>query len=395
MVARPQAAAKFWIVGVLLLCTFLASGTSTAANPGLMPTAPLNAFHLSFAGFPHGQATGFGVDTWHAINWTLGDGCLRLACTGASLEIAVYLSAGASAGRLIIEHRSYLAEGCPCGGFAPVTITVNGAPIAEQFAPPAGAGDDGYTLDGWEVISWLVPGRNVIRIEVAGSCSPYELRSIGLETSATTSIEACQMTRGIAGDRPIDDVVAFASTDAIAACWVQAAPEAIGRRIEYRFFDPAGDVYFETTRTVDRFNWGYIRIAGWNAASRLGRWHVDVYVAGEFQVRLSFTIGPTDSGHDPEILGIDFPAQISSNGERVYGWVQFDDPDGDIAWITFETIDGLFADFAFDPDVAAQTNGRFSFYVYTYLVQSVTLKVTLHDHDGHASFPYYLTFHAR
>ena len=68
---------------------------------------------------------------------------------------------------------------------------------------------------------------------------------------------------------------------------------------------------------------------------------------------------------------------------------------GNIIRVTFEAVDGFFSDFDFAPDVGAKTEGRFRFYVYTYLRQSVRLRATLYDRDGNASEPYDFTFDAR
>jgi hypothetical protein len=311
------------------------------------------------------------------------------------LEVVIEVPSGASGARLTLVHRSAVAPGCADGGSAPVTVSVNGTTLAWDLSPEALSGDR-YATDRWEIASRLVPGRNRIRITAGALCSLYEIQRVELSLTgrATGLLEAYQMTHAVAQDHATDRVAAFASTDAQAVCWTHVASEAIGRPIEFRFYEPSGALYFRTERTADRYNWGYIRVAGWGAADRPGSWYVDVYVAGEFQARIPFTVGSSGSGQRPAILGIDFPSRVRANGERTYGWVTFLDPDGDISWVTFEAVDGIFSDFEFDPEASGQAFGRFDFYVYTALTQRVRLKVVLFDRSGNKSDPYYLTFDA-
>ena len=383
------------LAAVFLGATFSAS-QQVLANPGVIPTSPSQAFYVDFTGSPGGSPFERGIDAWQVDGWAEGNRCLQLVRSGAHLEVAIDVPSDVSTAQLSLVHRSGLAPGCVGNGFAPVIVSVNGSVLAANLAPPA-ADAWGFSTDRWLIADRLRPGRNRILIVAGNLCSVYEIQRLELRLTigAVGAIERCQTTHAIAEGLPVDSATAFAPSDAQAVCWTQVAPEAIGRRIEFRFYDPSGELYFRTERTADRYNWGYIRIAGWGAANRLGQWRVDVYVDGGFQVSRVFTIGSVGVGLRPQISGIDFPSRISANGERTYGWGSFRDPDGDIRWVTFEAIGGFFSDFDFDPDVGVQTEGRFRFYVYTYLRQSVRLRGTLYDRDGNASTPYDFTFDAR
>jgi hypothetical protein len=380
---------------VIVLSAVFSASQSVSANPGVIPISPSQAFYVDFAGLPRSGSIESGLETWRATGWAEGNRCLQLVRSGAYLEAVIEVPSDVSTAQLSLVHRSGLAPGCAGDGFSPVTVSVNGSVLAANLAPPA-VDAWGFSTDRWAVTDRLTPGRNRIRVDASDLCSVYELQRLELRLTigAVGAIERCQMTHAIAEDRPIDSATAFAPSDACAVCWTQVAPEATGRRIEFRFYDPSGKLYFRTERTADRYNWGYIRIAGWGAANRLGRWRVDVYLAGAFQLSHPFTIGAVGIGGRPQITGIDFPSQVPANGERTSGWVSFRDADGDISWVTFEAVDGFFSDFEFDPDVSGQVSGRFRFYVYTYLAQCVRLQVTLYDRSGHGSGPYYLTFRA-
>lgn len=382
------------LVAIVLSAVFSAS-LQVLASPGLIPTSPRRTFFADFSGFPGGSPFERGIEAWQADGWAEGNRCLQLIRSEAHLEVVIEVPSDVSTAQLSLVHRSGLAPGCVGDGFAPVIVSVNGSVLAANLAPPA-VDAWGFSTDRWLVADRLSPGRNRIRVVAGDLCSVYEIQRLELRLTvgAIGAIELCQMTRAIAEDRPVDSAASFAPSDVRAVCWTQVAPEAIGRRIEFRFYDPSGELYFRTERTADRYNWGYIRIAGWGAANRLGRWRVDVYLAGAFQLSHPFTIGAVGIGQRPQIIEIDFPAMISANGERTYGWVSFRDPDGNISWATFEAVDGFFSDFEFDPNVGAQTEGRFRFYVYTYLTQVVRLKVTLYDRQGNVSEPYYFTFDA-
>jgi len=392
---RIRSSTRALALAAVFLGATLSASQQVLANPGLIPTSPSQAFYVDFSGFPGGSPFERGIEAWQADGWAEGNRCLRLVRSGAHLEVVIDVPSDVSTTQLSLVHRSGLAPGCVGDGFAPVIVTVNGSVLAANLAPPA-VDAWGFSTDRWLIADRLRPGRNRILVVAGDLCSVYELQRLELRLTvgALGAIERCQTTHAIAEGLPVDSATAFSPSDARVVCWTEVAPEAIGRRIEFRFYDPTGELYFRTERTADRYNWGYVRIAGWRATSLLGQWRVDVYVAGGLQVSRVFTIGSVSVGLRPQITGIDFPSRISANGERTYGWVTFHDPDGDISWVTFEAVDGFFSDFEFATDVEGQTEGKFRFYVYTYLRQSVRLRVTLYDRDGNASAPHDFTFDA-
>ena len=97
----------------------------------------------------------------------------------------------------------------------------------------------------------------------------------------------------------------------------------------------------------------------------------------------------------PRILKIEFPQQIVADGQKVLGTVHFHDPDGDIIEVRFEVVKArIFDPFAFDPKVQGQKEGHFSFFVFTYFPQEITLRVILIDAQGHTSTPMEFSFEA-
>jgi outer membrane protein assembly factor BamB/subtilisin family serine protease len=97
----------------------------------------------------------------------------------------------------------------------------------------------------------------------------------------------------------------------------------------------------------------------------------------------------------PEILFIDFPAQIRATGKPVMGFVGFRDPDGDLAKASFTVINATdFQSFEVTPDVKGQREGVFPFEIATATAQAVTLSVTLTDEAGQASQPAEFSFEA-
>ena len=365
------------------------------ANPGLIPASHENEVYLDFSGFPATGPAIVGLESWVANGWDRGSSALRLMHDGAYLEAVIHVPSDTSSVQLTLTHGSTLAPGCPDGGSAPVTISVNGTVLASGFAPPAEGGNR-FSTARWEISDRLTAGRNLIRITAGDLCSLYEIRSLHASLSARTgsSTVASQMTHNIDGSRPTDNVTAFAPGDSRAVCWTEVASEAIGRPIEFHFFDPSGALYYQTSRTADRYNWGYIWIAGRSAADRAGLWRVEVFVDGALQLSRSFTIGSVGTSHRPMITGIEFPSRIPANGQDVSGSVSFYDPDADIAWVAFEAVEGFFSDFEFEPSTVGRTAGEFSFYVYTRLRQHVRMKVILYDRCRNQSEPYWFSFNA-
>ena len=97
----------------------------------------------------------------------------------------------------------------------------------------------------------------------------------------------------------------------------------------------------------------------------------------------------------PEILFIDFPAQIRATGKPVTGFVGFRDPDGDLARADFAVVSATeFKSFQITPDVKGRTEGAFAFEIATVVAQRVTLAVTLTDEAGQTSQPVEFSFEA-
>jgi len=381
------------LFGLILFVTH-----GTLANPGLLVNPGSGLAFLDFSAFPYGSAVRQSIDEWKAQGWTKGAECLQLVRAGGYLEVVLNLPVPLAA-CLTITHRSAYAPGCQGQGFAPVTITVNGTSIARNYAPTAtGFSPNAFTVDTWEVGRWVTPGRNRIRITAGQLCSVYEIKRIevSITGSANRLIETHQMTHDIANNRPIDSVVAFSPSDQWAVCWVKVASEARGKRIEWRFYDPTGVLYYQGQRRADRYNWGYIRIRDWRASNLRGQWRVDVFVNGNYQLSVPFTIGSrTNITHGPRITGVDFPSAIAANGEKNRGYVSFYDPDGDITSVRFDVVNAVrFTPFSFEPNVDGEANGSFRFRIYCNIRQTVTLRVTLCDRAGNTSKPHLFTFRA-
>jgi len=395
--ARRKETAILSLTILFGLILFVTHGT--LANPGLLVNPGSGLAFLDFSLLPSGSTVRQSIDEWKAQGWTEGAKCLQLVRAGGYLEIVVLNLHVPLAAHLRITHRSAYAPGCQGKGFAPVTITVNGTSIARSYAPTAtGFSPNAFTTDTWEVSRWVTPGCNRIRITAGPLCSVYEIKRIEVSVTGRASrlIEAHQMTHGIANNRPIDNVAAFSSSDQWAVCWIKVASEARGKRIEWRFYNPSGVLYYQGQRRADRYNWGYVRIRNWRAADLRGQWRVDVFVNGNYQLSVPFTIGSrTNITHGPRITGVDFPSAIAANGEKNRGYISFFDPDGDITSVRFDVVNAVrFTPFSFEPNVDGETTGSFRFRIYSNTRQTVTLKVTLYDRRGNVSEPYLFTFRA-
>lgn len=382
------------LLGLILFVTH-----GTFANSGLLVNPGSGLAFLDFSLLPSGSTVRQSIDEWRAQGWTEGAECLQLVRAGGYLEVVIDAPENVATAHLTITHRSAYAPGCQGQGFAPVTITVNGTSIARSYAPSAaGFSSNAFTVDTWEVSRLITPGRNRIHITAGSLCSVYEIRRIAVSITGSASrlIEAHQMTHDIANNRPIDSVVAFSPSDRWAVCWIKVASEAIGQRIEWRFYDPTGVLYYRGQRRADRYNWGYIRVADWRASNLRGQWRVDVFVNGNYQLSVPFTIGSrTNITHDPRIIGVDFPSAIAANGEKNRGYISFFDPDGDITSVRFDVVNAVhFTPFSFEPNVDGKANGSFRFRIYCNIRQTVTLRVTLYDRAGNASKPHLFTFRA-
>ena len=97
----------------------------------------------------------------------------------------------------------------------------------------------------------------------------------------------------------------------------------------------------------------------------------------------------------PEVLFVDFPNEISSDGSRSFGRVGFQDSDADISLVSFEVIEATeFSSFSFNPKIEGRTEGAFEFFIFSFIDQRITLEVTLQDSAGNISFPQEFTFEA-
>jgi hypothetical protein len=391
--------AKRLLWAVVLVGLILSGSYTALANPGLVPDGGSKTGYVDFSNFPSGSAIRQDLVAWQAQGWSGGARCLQLVRTGGYLEVVVDLPENVSTARLAITHRSAYAPGCANSGFAPVTITINGSTLTQYYSPPAGVPrSTGFTTDRWDVTGWLVPGRNRVRITTGTLCSVYEVQRLEISITATAShlIESHQMTHNIDDLRPTDSTTVFTSNDQWAVCWTKVTSETIGRRIEFRFYDPLGSLYFKADRTADRYNWGYIGVANRRASNLPGQWRVDIYIAGRFQVSVPFTIGTIGcSVNAPRMTGVEFPSAIRADGEKTRGYVSFFDPNGDITSVRFDVANAVrFTPFSFEPNVSGKTSGSFSFRIWATMKQTITLKVTLYDRQGNKSEPYYFSFRA-
>ena len=398
-ITRLCETAKALMWTVILIGLILSGPYIVLADPGLTPSGGSKTCYVDFSNFPSGSASRQGLAAWQAQGWSSGARCLQLVRAGGYLEVMVDLPENVSTARLAITHRSAYAPGCMDSGFAPVTTTINGSTLTQYYSPPAGVpGSTGFTTDRWNVTGWLVPGRNCVRITAGTLCSVYEVQRLEISITATTSrlIEDYQMTHNIDGLRPIDSTTIFTPNDHRAVCWTKVTSEAIGQRIEWRFYDPSGALYYQGQRRADRYNWGYIGVANRRPSDLPGQWRVDIYIAGRFQVSVPFTIGTMRcSVNAPRVTGIEFPSVILADGGKITSYVSFFDPNGDITSVRFDVVNAVrFTPFSFEPDISGKTSGSFSFRIWATIRQNVTLKVTLIDRLGNKSEPYYFSFRA-
>jgi len=109
---------------------------------------------------------------------------------------------------------------------------------------------------------------------------------------------------------------------------------------------------------------------------------------------------PIPISEPPTIISIDFPSQIPADGSSVPGTIQFQDPDGDVSWITFDVLRATdFTPFEFNPlESLAEgdaTGGTVEFYLWCVTVQNVIMRVTLFDAAGNSSAPVDFGFSCR
>lgn len=374
---------------LLVLLSFV-----SLANPGLSPSSTTTLASLDFSQYAHGGAVSNNIVSWNTDDWTKGAGCLILLRSGAFLEVVIDVRATSTNATLSLTHRSGYAPGCQDYGYAPVSITVNGRTVTYSYVPSS----SGLATNSWEIGQWLRLGANRIRITAGSLCSVYEIRRLELSLHSVQRgpLEAVQMTHDVANDYAVDNVTAFSSSDRQAVCWTKVASQVIGQQIQWRFYNPSGNLHFKASRTANRYNWGYIRVRNWSPATLQGQWRVDIYIAGRFQMRVPFTIGAIRrSVNAPRVTGIEFPSAIRADGDKTRGYVSFFDPNGDITFVRFDVANAVrFTPFSFEPNVSGKTSGSFSFRIWGGTKQTVTLKVTLYDRQGNKSEPYYLSFRA-
>jgi YVTN family beta-propeller protein len=110
--------------------------------------------------------------------------------------------------------------------------------------------------------------------------------------------------------------------------------------------------------------------------------------AGNKSAPKEFSFEAIAVSRPPEIIALNFPEKITSDGRSVEGIVSFKDPDGDLIRADFEVIEAQnFAPFSVDPQARGKTEGSFSFRLATTIPQRVRLKVTLLDAAGNKSTP--------
>jgi len=368
---------------------FLASGLvlglislTTPANPGLIISPTEEAIYLDFSELPVGGISARGIQGWQVERGQVGEGCLQVL-PGGFLDITFGVATVHYQFLLKVVHRSNR-------GNASLSVFVNSSRITSGFVPS----QKGFSENVWDVVSYLTRGKNRVRLKVDGQAGPYEIRRVELFSAPRLqAIEAHQMTHDVEGNRPVDKTASFSDRDRRALCWVKMAQDAIGRRLEWWFYAPSGELYFRTSRLADRYNWAWIKIRGRRAAELRGKWRVDLFLNGRYQLSVPFIIG---KGSRPQILGIEFPSVIVADGRKNQGRVHFYDPDGDIVRAKFEVVRAVyFSPSSLDPDVEGEVSGSFRFYIYARTRQTVTLKVTLYDSQGNASEPCLFTFQTR
>ncbi len=99
--------------------------------------------------------------------------------------------------------------------------------------------------------------------------------------------------------------------------------------------------------------------------------------------------------HTPVIMGVDFPAIISSNGAVVPGTIRFTDAGQDVNMVAIQTVQGTFASHTWDPGNSAVydgPSGSIGFEAKCEVPESVRAVVTLQDATGHSSTQYVLAF---
>lgn len=119
--------------------------------------------------------------------------------------------------------------------------------------------------------------------------------------------------------------------------------------------------------------------------------------AQSFELEKCGTVSVTLQPGPPELISIDFPSQIPTDGSRIEGRVQFRDSDADIKQATFDVVSAAsFGPFEIKPLWSLvegnATGGAFRFRIRCMTPQQVTLRVTLYDTAGNSSAPVDFSF---
>jgi hypothetical protein len=105
-------------------------------------------------------------------------------------------------------------------------------------------------------------------------------------TTADVSTDACST--------PVVKT-AFSASDARAYLWLDILGPAVGDTVEWRWVAPGDAPYatsqYEVPFTTDGCAWAWIDINGQAAATKPGKWRVDVYLNGTLAFSNNFTIG--------------------------------------------------------------------------------------------------------
>lgn len=114
---------------------------------------------------------------------------------------------------------------------------------------------------------------------------------------------------------------------------------------------------------------------------------VEARVKGGSSASLTVTVSRRIPVSTPPVITyLEFPSRIPANGTLAYGEVGFYDPDGDVVQASFEVLSAVnFQPFTLTINAWGRTSGSFSFNIYCYMAQFVTLGVTLVDSMGNRS----------
>lgn len=111
-----------------------------------------------------------------------------------------------------------------------------------------------------------------------------------------------------------------------------------------------------------------------------------------FILGASIALSGGSNPNRPRITGLDFPTALPVAGGEI-GWLQFQDPDGDVTAALLGVVDGRFHNIllAIDPQWARAGAITFSI-ACTPFAQQVTLQARLYDRAGNASEPRVFSF---